>query len=69
MFIVNDAASAPVSQRTKFLLRLIGAGSRFGSVGIRLVLLGLISFSSGCVGFTPSMLVLPSPAYAGFSMM
>ena len=52
---------------------LIGAGSCFGSTaGIRLVLLGLISFSytgSGFSSLISLMLVLLSPAYAGFSIV
>ena len=72
MFIVNDAANTLISHRTVLsLFRLIGAGStRFGSLaGIRLVRSTGIRSSSGISFLTSLMLVLLSPAYAGFSIV
>ena len=69
MFIVNNAANTLISHRTVLsLFRLIGARSRFGSdAGIRLVRSTGIRSSSGISSLISLMLVLLSPAYAGFS--
>ena len=73
-FSSSDTAamiSIPMIALLRFFL--IGAGSRYGSdAGIRLVLLGLISListGSGISSLTSLMLVLLSPAYAGFSIV